>query len=193
MTSSRGPNGILIHGLDCVEKQVHNDLLQLNPVSLNSRHIIREPGLQRDLMLLNFSVEEAESRMNDLIDLKPGSLGRGTLCEIANLDDDFIGSIGILSDACDIFSRLVEIGRLRFKPIQACVAVDCHCSERLIDLMCNRCGHFSKGRHTHNVRELRARLIGRFFFSLDLRRKVGRRSDRHHTDRRIRNSGLRWS
>ena len=125
--------------------------------------------------------------MNDLIDLKPGSLGRGTLCEVANLDDDFIGSIGILSDARDIFSCLVEIGRLRFKPIQACVAMDCHCSKRLIDLMGDRCGHFSKGRHTHNVRELRARLISRFFFSLDLRRKVGRRSDRHHTDRRIRN------
>jgi hypothetical protein len=71
--------------------------------------------------------------------------------------------------------------------------VDCHCSERLIDLMRNRCGHFSKGRHTHNVRELRARLICRFLFSLDLRRKVGRRSDRHYTDRRIRNSGLRWT
>jgi hypothetical protein len=100
----------LIHGLDCVEKQVHNDLLQLNPVSLNGRHIIREPGLQRDLMPLNFSVEEADSRMNDLIDLKPGSLRRGTLREIANLDDDFIGSIGILGDACNIFLASSRLG-----------------------------------------------------------------------------------
>ena len=100
----------MIHGLDCVEKQVHNDLLQLNPVSLNGRHIIRESGLQRDLMFLNFSVEEAESRMNDLIDLKPGSLRRGTLREIANLDDDFIGSIGILGDACNIFLASSRLG-----------------------------------------------------------------------------------
>src|SRR5262245_14752031 len=115
-------------------------------------------------MLLNFSVEETDSRMNDLIYVKPGFLGRGTLCEIANLNDDLIGSIGILGNACNIFSRLVEIGWLRVKPIQACVAMDCHCSERLIDLMRNRCGHFSEGRHTHNVRELRTRLISRFSF-----------------------------
>ena len=111
--------------------------------------------------------------------------GGELLGERAHLGDDLARPVGVLDQAGDRRPRLVEIGRIGGQPAHAGIAVGDHRGERLIDLVRDRGGEFAQRGHTADMRELRARLIGRGFFRFDLDREIGRGGDRQDADRGI--------
>ena len=69
INSSRGPSLILAHGLDGVEDQVEDHLLQFDPVSLNQRQALGEFRLHRDAVLRRFATGELDNLADRCIDL----------------------------------------------------------------------------------------------------------------------------
>ena len=87
--------GDQVHSFDPVEDQIQDNLLKLDWVAIDDWQIIGELGLQRDLIPLNLSIDQCDSRKYGFVNVHGTFFRSRALRESADLREDVAGPVGV--------------------------------------------------------------------------------------------------
>src|SRR5262249_32569924 len=147
------------HGLDGVDDQIEDDLLQLDAIRQDAWRltpIIGEANLQPDIAALHFAARQGHDLAYRLVDVDPVLLRRRFRREGADAADDLPRSMTLRGDTRDRLPRFLQL--LRGEPAQARTGVIDDGSQRLVDLMGNRRGHLPQHGDPRRMGQVRLRL-----------------------------------
>ena len=132
------------HGLDGIDEQIHDHLLQLDPIRCNQSQVFRKPSLQPDAILLHFGLGQGNDLADCLIDIQAVSSRRHFLDERTDAVDDLAGATAVSDDATKRLPSFFQIRRLCAQPAQTGMRVS-HCRRnRLIDFVRDRSRHLAQ-------------------------------------------------
>src|SRR5438067_5091414 len=89
------------HRLDGIDEQIHDHLLQLDPIRRNQSQVVRKPRLQLNAILLHFGRGQGNDVADGLVDIQEFSARRHFLYERTDAVDDLAGSTAV----CDRYGQ----------------------------------------------------------------------------------------
>jgi hypothetical protein len=104
------------HGLDGVENQVEDHLLQLDPIAVHGRRALGEFGPHRDAVPDRFASGELDHLADRSIDVHAIARRRRLLGEIANALDHLACPGAVPDDASEGLLCLLQIQRVAAEP-----------------------------------------------------------------------------
>src|SRR5262249_60290556 len=108
-----------------VDNQVEQDLLQLNPISVDTRQTFRQLRSRRDAILQNLSTGQGYDLKHRLIDLHVLLPRRRLLDKGPDTVDDVAGLLAGADDTAERLPDLLQIRRLSLEPRQPGLTVTC--------------------------------------------------------------------
>src|SRR4030095_5581409 len=154
---------------DCfraLDDQIQNHLLQLNSISAHERQTTGELAFQKNVALACFALGYCNNLDNNFVEINQIIPRRSLFHQRANSPDDLARPITVLDNTFNGLPRLNKIRLGAPEPPQTSVTVCDYRSKRLVNLVCDRSGQFSKGHHTRYVRQFRPHLLQRFLGAL---------------------------
>src|ERR1700738_955810 len=148
-------------GVDCVQDQVYDYLLQLYPVAHHGLIAGDEVRAQRDAMPLHLAVGERQHLSDGVVDVERRDLRPGFLRERPQPTDHVGRALAVAHYLPERLTRFLEFGRVPLKPAQPGAPLTHDGGERLIDLVCDRGGELAHGREPCSAGELRLRISQR--------------------------------
>ena len=112
-----------VHCFDCVQNQVQDDLLQLDAIAPNGKQSFREPGLDRNSILDDFTLRQYNDLVDRPIEIKAILSRRRFLDVVTHPIDDLRSSIGIADDTAERFLDLAQIRQLLVQKFRAALAL----------------------------------------------------------------------
>ena len=143
------------HGVDRVEDEVEQHLLQLHPVALHPRQSLGELGAQHDAVTPDFVRRELDHLRDLEVDVDEVLARRLALHERPDPADDLARAPAVGGDALERAPRLRGLGRVGREPARARRRVRHHRAQRLVDLVRDRGGQFAQRRQPRHVGKLR--------------------------------------
>ena len=165
----------LPRGLNSIHQQVQKDLLELDPIAPDQRQVWRQGHFQSHAVLLEFRTHERKHVTDDASQVTRPVGDRRSRQQGANPGDHLPCPFAVLHDGRQRLSDTVQVGSVRFQPVQARAGVRDDSRQRLVDLMGDGGGELAQRRHPRDVRELLSCLVQRFLGPLALRARANRR------------------
>ena len=97
------------HGLDGVQDQVHDHLLQLNPIALDRNQAFGRAGTDRDVVLGDCALHHDDHFVDRLVDVDELLSRRRLLDVLTHAIDDSLGAVRIPDHAGERFLDFAEI------------------------------------------------------------------------------------
>src|ERR1700722_448054 len=155
-----------LHGVDAVDHQVHQYLLELDPVGFNKRVIGCEIGLYQNRMLASLVAQQNLHLPNQLIDID-ALLGHRALSEEQpDAVNDLRRAVGIANDQGRPGARALDIRWLAIEPAHAGRSVRNRAADRLIDLVRQGGAEFTHSGYPIRVRQVSLRFAQCIFGAL---------------------------
>src|SRR5208282_5986905 len=145
----------VLHGFDGVEHEVHEHLLQLHTVDADFGHFgggkLRAHGYR---VSRGLTFEQREHFLDNSVHVDQFTLWKRLPVEGAYTVDDFSRTASILHSSLRCPAHLVQIWLVALKPAEGGLGTHDYRGDGLLDLVCQRRGHFPQHAHTIDVREL---------------------------------------
>jgi len=145
----------LLHRLNAVDDEVHDDLLQLNAIpmigGISSASMV---WIETEFRVISLCKRAIISRITSLISTSVRS-GVPFVNIRPDPTDDFGGASCVGDDSRRRFTCFLNVGAITVEPAQAGGGVGNGGSDRLIQFVCQRSRQFPHGGHPADAREIR--------------------------------------
>src|SRR5262245_531827 len=113
-------------------------------------------------MPLKLNLCEPYDIPNQFVEIDSSLVSTTLFCHRTNAVDDAAAALAVVGNASERRVYFFNIWRLSVEPPQCRICIVYDASERLVDLMGNRCRHLAHRRQSSNARELclRRRVVG---------------------------------
>src|SRR3954453_23499218 len=150
------------HGLDAVDRQIHDDLLQLNPVGEHHRQRGRELEPQAHPIVEQLSLNQQDQLLDDVVEIEQGPLWNGFLQEPSQTPNNLARPHPIADHALQCSADLLQLRRPIGEPPQASLAIGDDSRKRLVPLVRDRRSQFTQCRQARHMSQFRLGLLQRF-------------------------------
>ena len=156
--TSRFAGGIVLHGVQGVEQQVKQNLLQLHPVAMNSRQ--GRVGLQRQPhpARLGIRPHQGDDFARQQVKVEAAAFDRPPLYQRAHPIDHFARAVVVLADVGQNSAHFVEVWRGLLEQQLPGLGVAQDGAERLVQFVRERGGQLAHGGDAGNVNQFVALL-----------------------------------
>ena len=195
-TEANGAGGVLPHlddyppllgrypfeGVQGIEQQIEDDLLQLAFVGQQRRQALLQAHLHGDLALVQFGADEIQYLLHGIGDVEP-VLGHLRLAhQAAHPGDHRAGAVGVVDDALRRLHGALHLRRLIAQPALAGVATGGNGGEWLVHLVGDGRGQFPQLAQAPGLDQARPGRIGGALGGLQPQRQGGDRDDGQQAD-----------
>ena len=153
--------GLVVHGLDGVERQVQDDLLHLHPIGADLRQPWFEFGAERHALGRRFGSQHLHRLADGLVQIQLLDVGRGLAQHVADPHEDFAGTLVVQLDVIQDLGHFVQVGWIGLDQKLRGTGIVVDRAEGLIELVGNRRGKPAHGHaaiHVRHRRQARLRL-----------------------------------
>src|SRR3954471_6372887 len=149
------------HGLDAVDRQIHDHLLQLDPVAEHHRQRGRELKPQAHPIVEQFSLNQQDQLLDDVVEVEQGPLWSTLLQQPSQTPNDLARPHPIADHALYCSADLLQLRRPIGEPPQASLAIGDNSRKRLVHLVRDRRSQFTQCRQARHMSQLRLGLLQR--------------------------------
>src|SRR5262249_23184885 len=137
------------HRVYGIDRQIQDDLLQLDPIAEDPRELACKLAVNRDALLLQLTLRQLEDLADETIDIDRPDLLVVLFEHGPDRIEYFTGPVAVPDNAFENLPDLVEVGRRLGEPAQTGIGARDHGRQGLLNLVTDR------RRHRPHCRELR--------------------------------------